>query len=307
MLKHFLNLTDISKDSLAAILADAKAMKQARAGWPKGLAPPHAPLIGHTLAMLFEKNSTRTRFSFDMGMRQLGGTSLVVSSSETQIGRGESLEDTAIVLSAYVDALMMRVRDHTTLETIARAGSIPVINGLSDQSHPCQIMADLMTLEEYGLNLSNIRIAWLGDGNNVCTSYIEAAAQFGFELAIGTPSAYAPSAGAIEAAMSAGGAIEVFESAEEAAQDADVIVTDTFVSMGDENPAKRLEDLAEFAVTEAIMDLAQPEAVFLHCLPAHRGEEVIGEVIDGPRSLVFEAAENRLHVQKAILKYCLQA
>jgi len=290
---------------LRAILDDAKATKLARAGWPKGRVDKGAPLEGRTLAMVFEKSSTRTRFSFDMAMRQLGGSSITATANDMQLGRGETVDDTAIVLSGYVDAVMIRANHHADVEVFAEAASVPVINGLTDRSHPCQIMADLMTLEEHGLTLKDTRIAWVGDGNNVCASYIHAAAKLGFSLGIGTPFRYAPDEEEVEIAVDLGADIAVFETAEEAVAGADVVITDTFVSMGDKDAEARLGDLEDYAVTVELMDLANPDAVFLHCLPAHRDEEVDAEVIDGPASLVFEAAENRLHAQKAILKYCL--
>lgn len=304
-LRHFLDIWQLEPEALRAILKDAKATKLARAGWPKGRLDKGAPLEGRTLAMVFEKSSTRTRFSFDMAMRQLGGSSITASSGDMQLGRGETVEDTAIVLSGYVDAIMIRAHHHADVEVFAEAASVPVINGLTDRSHPCQVMADLMTLEEYGLTLSETRIAWVGDGNNVCASYIHAAAKLGFSLGIGTPFRYAPDEEDIEMAISQGAEIDTYETAEEAVVGADVVVTDTFVSMGDKDGKSRLQDLEDYAVTVELMDMANPDAVFLHCLPAHRDEEVDAEVIDGPASLVFEAAENRLHVQKAILKYCL--
>ena len=304
-LKHFLDIWQVETKDLRAILDDAKVTKLARAGWPKGRVDKGAPLEGRTLAMVFEKSSTRTRFSFDMAMRQLGGSSITATANDMQLGRGETVDDTAIVLSSYVDAVMIRANRHADVEMFAEAASVPVINGLTDRSHPCQIMADLMTLEEHGLDLKSTRIAWVGDGNNVCASYIHAAAKFGFSLAIGTPFRYAPDEEEVETAISLGANIDVFQSAEEAVDGADVVVTDTFVSMGDEDAKARLQDLEDFAVTVELMDLANPEAVFLHCLPAHRDEEVDSEVIDGPASLVFEAAENRLHAQKAVLKFCL--
>ncbi len=304
-LKHFLDLWDIEAGVLRSILDDAKAAKAARSGWPKGRPDADAPLAGHVLAMIFEKNSTRTRFSFEMAMRQLGGSTIAVSASEMQLGRGETVEDTAIVLSGYVDAVMIRARHHADVEAFAEAASVPVINGLTDRSHPCQIMADLLTLEENGLVLPDTRLAWVGDGNNVCASFIQAASKFGFSLAIGTPGRYAPDEDDVEMARDMGADIELFDTAEEAVAGADAVITDTFVSMGDEDHAQRLADLEDYAVTVELMEQAKPGAVFLHCLPAHRDEEVDAEVIDGPASLVFEEAENRLHAQKAILKWCL--
>ena len=305
-MRHFLDLIDVDPADLRAMLDDAKAMKSARKGWPKGRLDKGAPLDGHTLAMVFEKSSTRTRFSFDMAMRQLGGTSITATSSDMQLGRGETVDDTARVLSRYVDAVMIRANDHADIETFAEAAAVPVINGLSDRSHPCQIMADLLTLEEHGLTLEGATLAWVGDGNNVCTSFIHAAPKFGFRLTIGTPPRYAPDEEEIDLANDLGADIALFDSAEEAVAAADVVIADTFVSMGDKDASARLAELDPFAVTQDLMDLAKPGAVFLHCLPAHRGEEVDEDVIDGPQSLVFDEAENRLHAQKAILKWCLE-
>jgi ornithine carbamoyltransferase len=304
-IRHFLDLWPIERAELRAILDEAHRMKKARAGWPKGKVDAGAPLDGHTLAMIFEKSSTRTRFSFDMAMRQLGGSSITATSSDMQLGRGETIEDTAKVLSRYVDAVMIRANDHTDVEVFAEAATVPVINGLTDRSHPCQIMADLLTLEEHGLTLKGARLAWVGDGNNVCASFIHAAPKFGFSLAIGTPKRFAPDEDDLEIATELQGRIELFETAEEAVAGADVVIADTFVSMGDTDAERRLQILEPYAVTEELMALAAGGAKFLHCLPAHRGEEVDAEVIDGPASLVFDEAENRLHAQKAILRWCL--
>lgn len=304
-LKHFLDLKDIPASELRAILDDAKATKAARAGWPKGKVDAGAPLDGHALAMIFEKSSTRTRVSFDMGMRQLGGQTLVMSAGDMQLGRGETVEDTAKVLSRFVDAVMIRANNHEDVLNFADAATIPVINGLTDQSHPCQIMADLQTLEEHGLKLEGARLAWVGDGNNVCTSFIDAAPKFGFSLAIGTAQGYEPDTDRIEEARSHQGRIETFTSAKEAVAGADVVIADTFVSMGDKDAEKRLSDLDPFKVDDDLMASANGGAVLLHCLPAHREEEVTASVIDGSQSLVFDEAENRLHAQKAILKWCL--
>ncbi|MGE6698550.1 ornithine carbamoyltransferase [Hyphomonas sp. NPDC076900] len=304
-IRHFLDLWPIERAELRAILDEAHRMKKARVGWPKGKVDAGAPLEGHTLAMIFEKSSTRTRFSFDMAMRQLGGSSITATSSDMQLGRGETIDDTAKVLSRYVDAVMIRANDHTDVEVFAEAASVPVINGLTDRSHPCQIMADLLTLEEHGLTLQGARIAWVGDGNNVCASFIHAAPKFGFSLAIGTPKRFAPDEDDLEIAAELQGRIDLFETAEEAVAGADVVIADTFVSMGDTDAERRLQILEPYAVTEELMALAGGGAKFLHCLPAHRGEEVDAEVIDGPASLVFDEAENRLHAQKAILRWCL--
>lgn len=304
-MKHFLDLSDIPASELRAILDDAKSTKAIRLRWPKGAVDDGAPLKDHVLAMIFEKSSTRTRTSFDVGMRQLGGTTMVMSAGDMQLGRGETIEDTAQVLSRYVDAVMIRANNHDDVVALSEAASIPVINGLTDKSHPCQIMADLQTLEEAGLDLKGARIAWVGDGNNVCASFIDAAPKFGFSLAIGTPQGYDAPQDRIEAARREQGRIETFQSASEAVAGADVVVADTFVSMGDKDADKRLSDLADFMVDDQLMEKANGGAKFLHCLPAHRGEEVTASVIDGPQSLVFDEAENRLHAQKAILKWCL--
>jgi ornithine carbamoyltransferase len=303
--RHFIDLWMLETADLRGILDAAHAMKRARKGWPKGRIDADAPLAGHTLAMIFEKSSTRTRFSFDMAMRQLGGSAITVTAADMQLGRGETIEDTARVLSRYVDAVMLRANDHLDVENFAACASVPVINGLTDRSHPCQILADLMTLEEHGLTLQGARLAWVGDGNNVCASFIHAAARFGFTLAIGTPERFAPDDDDIDIARDLQARVELFTDAKSAVAGADAVIADTFVSMGDAEPDMRLKLLAPFAVTETLMQRAKPGAKFLHCLPAHRGEEVDAAVIDGPASLVFDEAENRLHVQKAILRWCL--
>ncbi|MBI1359809.1 MAG: ornithine carbamoyltransferase [Alphaproteobacteria bacterium] len=302
---HFLDLWPIPASELRSILDNAKSRKAARKGAPKGLADIDAPLAGRTLAMIFEKNSTRTRVSFDMAIRQLGGSSIVLNAGDMQLGRGESITDTAGVLSRYVDAVMIRANRHADVEAFAKAATIPVINGLTEKSHPCQIMADLQTLEEAGLPLKGARIAWVGDGNNMAASFIHAAPKFGFSLAVGTPEGYEPASIDVERARNEQGRIDLYRTASEAAAGADVVVADTFVSMGDLDAEKRLKDLAPFKVSADLMKRAKTEAKFLHCLPAHRGEEVDADVIDGPASLVFDEAENRLHAQKAILEWCL--
>ncbi len=303
--RHFIDLWQLDSSELRAILDQAHAMKRARQGWPKGRIDADAPLEGHTMAMIFEKNSTRTRFSFEAAMRQLGGDSIIATASDMQLGRGETVEDTARVLSRYVDMVMLRANSHSDLEVFAEAASVPVINGLTDRSHPCQIMADLMTLEESGVNLQGARLAWVGDGNNVCSSFIHAAPKFGFSFAIGTPDRYAPDEDDVAIARELQGRIDLYDTAEEAVAGADVVITDTFVSMGDKDGEARLAELDPFAVTDDLMELAQGSAKFLHCLPAHRGEEVDADIIDGPASLVWDEAENRLHAQKAIMRWCL--
>ena len=305
MYRHFLSLSDIRAEELREILDEAHRCKKARAGLPKGAVDTDAPLAGHILAMLFEKSSTRTRFSFEVGMMQLGGTSITTSADDMQLGRGESVEDTAKVLSRFVDAIMLRANDHSSLVALAQNATIPVINGLTDYNHPCQIMADLMTLEEQGRDLKGLRLAWVGDGNNVAMSFINAAAKFGFKLIISTPEGYGPSGQMVERARGEGAHIELIQDPFKACASADVVIADTWVSMGDTDIDKRMADLGDWQVNEALMNVAAKDALFLHCLPAHRGEEVSAVIIDGPSSVVFDEAENRLHAQKAILKWCL--
>lgn len=301
MTRHFLNLTDAGGDALAAILGDAMDRKAARAGLPRGAADKDAPLAGHTLAMIFEKNSTRTRVSFDMAIRQLGGTSLILDGGTSQLGRGETVADTARVLSRMVDAIMIRTDDHAKIEEMAHYATVPVINGLTDLSHPCQIVADLLTVMEHGLALPGSQWAWLGDGNNVLHSIIEAAGIFKFDVRFGVPQGFDPDPSFAERARENGAKITLTRNAVEAVKDADVVVTDTWISMGQAGSDAKLEAMMPYQVTEALMSRAKPNAKFLHCLPAHRGEEVVAEVIDGPQSLIWDEAENRLHAQKSIL------
>ena len=305
-MNHFLDLWPLPASELRSILDHAKSRKAARKGSPKGSVDKDAPLAGRTLAMIFEKNSTRTRVSFDMAIRQLGGSSIVLNSGDTQLGRGETISDTAGVLSRYVDAVMLRANRHADIEAFAKAASVPVINGLTEMSHPCQILADLQTLEEAGLTLKGARIAWVGDGINVAASFIHAAPKFGYSLAVGTPEGYEPNDIDVERARNEQGRIDLYRTASEAVAGADVVVADTFISMGDLDAKERLRDLGPFKVGAALMGRAKGEAKFLHCLPAHRGEEVDADVIDGPNSLIFDEAENRLHAQKAILEWCLR-
>lgn len=303
MIRHFLNLSDAGGDSVAAMLNDALDRKAARAGWLKGRVDADAPLAGHTLAMVFEKNSTRTRVSFDAAMRQLGGSAIVLDAGTTQLGRGETIADTARVLSRMADAIMLRTDDHAKIEELAAHATVPVINGLTDLSHPCQIMADLLTVIEQGKALPGLNVAWLGDGNNVLNSIVEAAGLMKFNVRIGVPEGYEPDPGFIALAEAAGGGISLHRDAASAAHDADVIVTDTWISMGQAHAEAKLAAMVPFQVNEALMAKARPDAVFLHCLPAHRNEEVTDQVIDGPQSLVWDEAENRIHVQKSILRW----
>lgn len=299
--RNFLNLADAGADGIAAIINDALDRKAARIGWPKGKVDADAPLSGHTLAMIFEKSSTRTRVSFDMAIRQLGGTSIVMDGGSMQLGRGETIADTATVLSGYVDAIMIRTDDHAKVEEMAAHASVPVINGLTDFSHPCQIVADMLTLIESGTPLPGSQWAWLGDGNNVLTSIIEAAGLMKFTVRAGCPQGYEPDADVVAAARAAGAVVEIVGDAAAAAKGADVVVTDTWISMGQQHVHNKLAAMMPFQVTPALMAIAKPEAVFLHCLPAHRDEEVTAAVIDGPQSRIWAEAENRLHAQKSIL------
>ncbi len=303
MTRHFLNLSDAGGDAIAAMINGAMERKAARtvASLPRGAADRDAPLAGHTLAMIFEKNSTRTRVSFDMAIRQLGGSSLILDGSTSQLGRGETIADTARVLSRMVDAIMIRTNDHAKIEEMAHHATVPVINGLTDYSHPCQIVADLQTVVEHGLALPGSKWAWLGDGNNVLTSIMEAAGLMHFDVVAACPQGFQPEESALALA---GGRARVVADPREAAADADVIVTDTWVSMGQEGGEAKLKAMMPYQVTAALMGHAKPTAKFLHCLPAHREEEVTAEVIDGPRSLIWDEAENRLHAQKSVLLWC---
>ena len=305
MTRHFLNLSDAGHDAIAAMLNDAIDRKDVRHGWPRGKADPDAPLEGHTLAMVFEKNSTRTRVSFDMAIRQLGGTSLILDAGSTQLGRGETVADTARVLSRMCDAIMIRTDDHAKVEEMAHYATVPVINGLTDLSHPCQIVADLLTVVEHGLALPGSQWAWLGDGNNVLHSIVEAAGLLKFDVRMGIPHGYDPDPGFAEAARAAGSAIMLTRDAAEAVAGADIIVTDTWISMGQAHADEKLAAMMPFQVTPDLMRQAKADVKFLHCLPAHRGEEVVEAVIDGPQSLIWDEAENRIHGQKSVLLWAL--
>ncbi len=303
MTRHFLNLSDAGGDAIAAMLSDALDRKNARKGLPKGRADKDAPLADHVLAMIFEKSSTRTRVSFDIAIRQLGGTSIVMDSGSMQLGRGETVADTAKVLSRMCDAVMIRTDDHEKIEELAGNASVPVINGLTDLSHPCQIVADLLTLIEHGKPLPGLEVAWLGDGNNVLNSIVEAAGLMKFNVRIGCPEGYDPDQEFIAAAQAAGANVTLYRDAMEAVADADVIVADTWVSMGQAHADAKMDAMMPFQVNDVIMEQAKSDAVFLHCLPAHRGEEVMPSVIDGSQSLVWDEAENRIHAQKSVLRW----
>lgn len=303
--RHFIDLWRCDGATLRAILEDAKARKVARKGWRQGRADADGPGAGATLAMVFEKNSTRTRFSFDAAIRQLGGESVIATAADMQLGRGEPVEDTARVLSRMVDAVMIRANSHETIERFAAVSAVPVINGLTDKSHPCQIMADVQAYEEHRGPITGRTVAWLGDGNNVCNSFIHAAPLLDFTLNIACPDAYRPAEEELGRARQMGGRINVTSDPRAAAEGAHAVVTDTWVSMGDTDYDARVAALGPYQVNDAIMGLAAEDAVFLHDLPAYRGREVTAEVIDGPRSIVWDEAENRLHAQKAILAWCL--
>jgi ornithine carbamoyltransferase len=300
MVRHFLDIADLDTATLRGILDNAVRLKATR----RTPAAPK-PFAGKTLAMIFDKPSTRTRVSFDVAMRDLGGETIVLSGAEMQIGRGETASDTAKVLSRYVDAIMIRALDHTMVKEIADNATVPVINGLTRLSHPCQIMADVMTFEEHKGPIAGKTVAWVGDGNNVLVSWVHAAAKFGFPLRIATPPELAPATKLIAWARDNGADIATGTDAESAATGADCIVADTFVSMGDAEAERRHNLLMPYQVNARLMAKAKPDAIFMHCLPAHRGEEVTAEVIDGPQSVVFDEAENRLHAQKAILLWSL--
>ncbi|MBW7835222.1 MAG: ornithine carbamoyltransferase [Sphingomonadales bacterium] len=303
--RHFLDLDALPAATLRRILETAFDMKRRRAGWPKGKIDSGAPLADYTLAMIFEKSSTRTRVSFEMAMRQLGGSTVVMQGQDTQLGRGESVADTARVLSRYVDAIMIRANRHDMVQELAHESEVPVINALTNRSHPCQVMADVMTFEEARGPIAGKRISWIGDGNNMAVTWIHAAARFSCELRLACPAGYRPPQGEIEWANANGGKVTLSDDPAYAADGSDCLIADTWVSMGDTDVEERLAALKPYQINAALMKKAKPDAVFMHCLPAYRGKEVTAEVLDGPRSVVWDEAENRLHVQKAILMWCL--
>ena len=302
--KHFLDVSDHDSATLKAIISDARRRKDARIGVPKGVADPDRPMDGRVLAMIFDKQSTRTRISFDMAARQLGGSALMLTGNEMQLAREETIADTARVISRYVDAVMIRLLDHEMVEELAANATIPVINGLTKWSHPCQIMADVLTYEEHKGPIAGAKVCWTGDGNNVLTSWVHAAVKFGFTLNVASPKELTVDAETRDWAQGSG-LVHFTTDALAAAEGADCVVTDTWVSMGDDNATKRQNLLKSFQVNKRLMGLAKKDANFMHCLPAHRGDEVTDEVIDGPQSVVFDEAENRLHAQKAILAWAL--
>jgi ornithine carbamoyltransferase len=302
--RHFLDLTEVPGSELRGIIAASRALK---ARWKADRATAAKPLAGRTLAMIFDKPSTRTRVSFDVAMRQLGGEALMLTGQEMQLGRGETIADTARVLSRYVDVIMIRILDHAALTELARNATVPVINGLTRLSHPCQVMADVMTFEEHRGPIHGRTVAWTGDDNNVLASWMHAASRFDFKLRVATPPELAPKKPVLDWIKASRATIALTHDAEEAVAGADCVVTDTWVSMGDKESERRHNLLKPYQVNARLMAKAKPDAIFMHCLPAHRGEEVTDEVIDGPQSVVFDEAENRLHAQKGILAWCLHA
>jgi ornithine carbamoyltransferase len=304
-MRHFLDLIEVPAAELRGILESARAMKAQRKAVG---APERKPLAGKTLVMIFDKPSTRTRVSFDVAMRQLGGESITLTGQEMQLGRGETIADTARVLSRYVDAIVIRTLDHNTLAELARYATVPVINGLTKLSHPYQVMADVMTFEEHRGPIRGRTVAWTGDANNVLASWMHAAERFDFSLKVATPPELAPKKPLLDWISTSGATIKLVNDPDEAVEGADCVVTDTWVSMGDRDAdGRRHNMLTRYQVNAELMARAKPDAIFMHCLPAHRGEEVTDEVIDGPHSVVFDEAENRLHAQKGILAWCFHA
>ena len=304
---HFLDIDKTDPAQLRTILDSAAAMKTARNGRPKGTPDDIQPLDGQMVALIFEKPSTRTRVSFDVGVRQMGGQTMVLSGADMQLGHGETIADTARVLSRYVDLIMIRTFEEQTLLDMAEHATVPVINGLTNRSHPCQIMADLMTFEEVRGPIKGRKVVWSGDGNNVCASFIHAAGQLGFDLTFTGPETLDPDRAVVEAARAKGANIVVERNPGVAVRGADLVVTDTWVSMYDPQSARerRHNQLRGYQVNAALMAKAKPDALFMHCLPAHRDDEATSEVMDGPHSVIWDEAENRLHAQKAIMRWCL--
>jgi ornithine carbamoyltransferase len=297
-MKHFLTLKDLTPAELKLLIERAIELKKLHKHGEL-----YQPLTGKVLAMIFEKSSTRTRVSFESAMVQFGGGSIFLSPDDTQLGRGEPVEDSARVISSMVDAVMIRTFEHSKVETFAKYSSVPVINALTDDFHPCQLLADMQTYQEHRGSIAGKKVVWIGDGNNMCHSYINAAQQFGFELHIATPKGYEPDQAIVDAADAT---VRLFTDAKAAAEGADLVVTDVWASMGqEEEQRKREQAFADFQVNKSIMDVAAKDALFMHCLPAHRGEEVTADVIDGAQSVVWDEAENRLHAQKALLEFLL--
>ncbi|NCM95914.1 MAG: ornithine carbamoyltransferase [Rhodobacterales bacterium] len=306
-MKHFLDIDKTPATDLRAMINSAHAMKLARAGRPRGTPDDDQPLAGRMVALIFEKPSTRTRVSFDVGVRQLGGQTMVLSGREMQLGHGETIADTARVLSRYVDLIMIRTFEEATLLEMAEHATVPVINGLTNRTHPCQIMADVMTFEEHRGSIAGKKVVWAGDGNNVCASFLHAAGQFGFDFTFTGPETLDPEPAFISFARAKGVTVAIERDPAKAVAGADLVVTDTWVSMHDPESAKerRHNQLRGYQVNDALMARAKPDALFMHCLPAHRNDEATSAVMDGPHSVVFDEAENRLHAQKAVLRWCL--
>ncbi|MEM6896474.1 MAG: ornithine carbamoyltransferase [Pseudomonadota bacterium] len=306
-MNHFLDIHKTEPGALRSMLTHAQSMKDARAGLPKGTKDPETPLAGHMVALIFEKPSTRTRVSFDVGVRQMGGETMVLSGADMQLGHGESIADTARVLSRYVDLIMIRTFEETTLLELAEHATVPVINGLTNRTHPCQIMADVMTFEEHRGPIQGKKVVWTGDGNNVCSSFLHAAGQLGFNMVISGPETLDPEQEFVYLARAQGAEVELVRDPEAAVQGADLVIADTWVSMHDSQTTKerRHNQLRPYQVNEALMEHAKDDALFMHCLPAHREEEATSAVMDGPHSVIFDEAENRLHAQKAIMRWCL--
>ncbi len=307
MMSHFLDLHTTDPAALRQMIDSAHAMKTARAGLPRGTRDADQPLAGRMVALIFEKPSTRTRVSFDVGVRQMGGETMVLSGKEMQLGHGETIADTARVLSRYVDLIMIRTFEEATLQEMAEHATVPVINGLTNRTHPCQIMADVMTYEEHRGPIAGKKVVWSGDGNNVCASFIHAAGQFGFDFTFTGPPTLDPEDAAVKFARDQGVRVAIERDPHKAVQGADLVVTDTWVSMHDPESAKerRHNQLRPYQVNEALMARAKPDALFMHCLPAHRNDEATSAVMDGPHSVIFDEAENRLHAQKAVMRWCL--
>jgi ornithine carbamoyltransferase len=306
-MRHFLDIHKTEAADLRGMIDSARAMKDARDGRPKGAPDDEQPLDGRMVALIFEKPSTRTRVSFDVGVRQMGGETLVLSGNDMQLGHGETIADTARVLSRYVDLIMIRTFEESTLLELAEHATVPVINGLTNRTHPCQIMADVLTFEEHRGPIAGRKVVWTGDGNNVCASFLHAAGRFGFDMTFSGPEQLDPEAEFIDLARREGARVTIERDVEKAVAGADLIVADTWVSMHDAQSTRerRHNLLRSYQVNEALMEKAGPQAIFMHCLPAHRGEEVTSAVMDGPQSVIFDEAENRLHAQKAILRWCL--
>lgn len=303
--RHFLDIAPLEAETVRGLIDDARTVKESRAGKPKGTTDHDASLNGQILAMIFELQSTRTRVSFDVAMRQLGGETILLSGADMQLGRGETVADTARVLSRYVDGIMIRAATHDNLLELAEYATVPVINGLTTKSHPCQIMADIMTFEEHNGPIAGRTIAWSGDGNNVATSWVHASAKLGFRLNIACPEPLSPDDVVLDWAQANNADVHVLRDPVEAVDGADCVVADTWISMGDTDAAARHNMLVPYQVNSELMSHAADDVLFMHCLPAHRGEEVTDDVMDGPHSVIFDEAENRLHAQKSILKWCL--